>query len=307
MIKKCICGHNCGEVSIMKNSIMGWSISEVKSMLYFVKTHPYDATINSLTLWANKHKKQPFSVRNYFYKLIKTAKTDNKTNLMLCSLGFDVHSFGKQNAEKYTMQLLIKILNYTEKRSVYSVCLELAKNDAKLAQKLQNKYRNTLSNNPVLVEKVLNQLHNQGIPTRITFAQNKIVSMPNIQAPTISEQDLQSLILGVVNLIRKNTETCVNNQRNQQVQIINNNLQKALIDVRRKNVLLEELKKENEKIKQNLEKAQSNQQKLMQERDASYLTIKQLLESKKQQDLTKFIQKLISQSLENGAIDQNTK
>lgn len=285
----------------MKNNIMGWSQNEVKSLFNFVKTRPHDAIIYSLTTWANKHNKQPFSVRNYFYKLIKAAKQNNKINLILCTMGIDINSFEKN--ENDTMQLLLKVLNYSEKRSVYKVCLELAKNDHKIALKLQNKYRNTLSNHPHLVDKALTQLHNQGIPTRITFVKNKIISMPQQPLQTISDQDLQSLVLGVINLVRKNTEATINNQRNKQVQSVNNHLQKTLIDVRRKNILLEELKSENQKIKQNLQNALNLQQKLTQERDASYLTIKKLLDSKKQQDLTNFIQKLVSQSLENNVIE----
>ncbi|MBQ7603094.1 MAG: hypothetical protein IJU58_03025 [Clostridia bacterium] len=288
----------------MKNTkIMGWPQKEIKSMFSFIKKHPFDATINSLTLWAKKHNKQPFSVRNYYYKLLKNAKQNDKINNELCTMGIDVKNVENLHTQQSTMQLLYRVLNYTDKRSVFSVCMEMANNNAALAQKFQNKYRNTLSNNPQLVDTVLSQLRTQGIPTRITFADKKILNMPTNIKQTISDQDLKALVFGVINLIQKNTETKINNDRNKELQNANNHLQKALIDIRRKNILLQELKDENEKIKINLKNSEEKQQQLKQQRDSSYLTIKELLESQKQKDLANFVQKLLSQQAEKGFLE----
>ena len=127
--------------------------------------------------------------------------------------------------------------------------------------------------------------------------------MPTNIKQTISDQDLKALVFGVINLIQKNTETKINNDRNKELQNANNHLQKALIDIRRKNILLQELKDENEKIKINLKNSEEKQQQLKQQRDSSYLTIKELLESQKQKDLANFVQKLLSQQAEKGFLE----
>lgn len=288
----------------MKNTkIMGWPQKEIKGMFSFILNHPFEATIHSLTLWAKKHNKQPYSVRNYYYKLLKKAKQNEDVNKQLCTLGIDVKKMENLHTQQYTMQLLCKVLDYSKKRSVFAACMEMANNDIALAQKFQNKYRNTLSNNPQLVDKVLSQLRAQGIPTRITFADKKILNMPTTIKQTISDQDLRSLVFGVINLIQKNTETKINNDKNKELQSANNHLQKALIDIRRKNILLQELKDENEKIKTSLKNSEERQQQLEQQRNSSYLTIKELLESQKQKDLANFVQKLLSQNVEKGFLE----
>lgn len=288
----------------MKNKILGWSMQNIKSLFGFIATNPNVALINNISAWSAKNNKQPYSVRNFFYKLLNLAKTDKTVCKKLLNQGVDLQSFLKpSNKEEQTKALLTKILDYREKRSVACVCLQLANNNPQLAQKLQNKYRNTISCHPEIVQQVISDLHNQGIPTRITFARQNILPMPEQHSSQISEQDLQSLVFGVINLIRKNAEANIRTRDKKELQQTNNHLQKALIDNRRKDVMLAELKAENEKIKQTLLETKHLQQKMQAERNANYLTIKGLIESKKQKALQNFVLSLLPQSQENTTLE----
>lgn len=281
--------------------IFGWNIKTIKSLFDFINKNKEYAIINNITIWANKNGKQPYSVRNYFYKLLKQAKQDVLIYNKLVLNNINLTSILNSSKHQELKDLLYKILDYTTKQSVFKVCLELANNNLVLAKKLNNKYRNALSNNAQLVEEVIKDLHLKGVPTRITFAPTKnIIDMPMQNTKIISDADVQSLVLGVINLIKNNTKQQVYSQSQKDIKTANNNLQKALIDLRRKNVLLEELKNENLKIKQTILKLDKQQQQLKQQRDSSYLTIKELLTSKKQQALVNFVEKLVSASSESS-------
>ena len=281
--------------------ILGWNILDIKSLFNFINKNPHEAVINNITTWANKKGKKPFSVRNYFYKLKKEVKQNIKVYNLLKLNGVDINCL-KDEDKQQLKDLLYKILNYKQKKSVFSVCLELSNNNLKVAKKLNNKYRNTLSNNPNLVEEVIKDLQQNGIPTRLNFASKKVVLMPQTNSKVISNQDVQALVLGVVNLIKNNAKQEVLLQSQKDIKTANNNLQKALIDLRRKNMLLEELKAENLKIKEGLEKLNKQQQELTQQRNSSYLTIKELLNSKKQQALSNFVEKLVSNYIETNKV-----
>ncbi len=287
----------------MYNKILGWESKDIKSLFTFVASNSEQAVIKSLSVWALQHNKRPYSVRNFFYKILKLANDDKDVYTKLLDIGIDTKNFfNKAKKIEDTKILLSKILDYRKKQSVWNVCLELANNNVDLAQKLQNKYRNTIACHPNIVQQVITSLQNEGIPTRITFAQKNIVSMPKQPTSTISERDLQSLVFGVINLIRRTTESNLNQKNQQELQQINNHLQKALIDNRRKDVLLSELMAENQKIRETLRNTQDLQQKQQAERDATYLTIKDLVNSKKQKALQNFVSNLLIKSQENTTI-----
>lgn len=287
----------------MYNKIFGWESKDIKSLFTFVASNSEQAVIKSLSVWALQHNKRPYSVRNFFYKILKLANDDKDVYTKLLDIGIDTKNFfNKAKKIEDTKILLSKILDYRKKQSVWNVCLELANNNVDLAQKLQNKYRNTIACHPNIVQQVITSLQNEGIPTRITFAQKNIVSMPKQPTSTISERDLQSLVFGVINLIRRTTESNLNQKNQQELQQINNHLQKALIDNRRKDVLLSELMAENQKIRETLRNTQDLQQKQQAERDATYLTIKDLVNSKKQKALQNFVSNLLIKSQENTTI-----
>ena len=281
------------------DKILGWTKKDIKSLFLFLKQHPQQALINNITIWANKNFKQPFSVRNFFYKLLKCAKIDEEVYVALKDLGVDLSIYLEDTKTAKTKTLLSKILDYSQKKSVFSVCLELANNDKSLASKFQNKYRNTLANHPEIVKHVIEDLHKKGIPTRHTFAKPNVVLMPQQNNLGLTQNDIQSLVLGVINLIKNDAEKKVLFDHQKEVQQINNNLQKTLIESRRKDVLLKELKIENEKIKKSLEQTKKEQQKQILERNNTFITIKNLFESNKQKALQNYLTTILTNQQQN--------
>ena len=278
---------------MVNSKILGWMPRDVKSLFSFLQVNSGNSLINNITLWANKNLKQPFSVRNYFYKLLRGAKEDDSLNERLLGLGIRIENFSQDNKQNKTKQLLWAVLDYSQKQSVFSACNSLAKGNRKLALKYQNKYRNTLSNHPEIVEEVLQEMRQKGIPTRIVFAKNNVLKMPQSKEPAISSNDLYSLVVGIVNLIKSDTQKELVAQHQKRIQTVNNNLQKVLIDSRRKDVLLEELRQENKKIRTMLEKTQKQHDELKEKSNASFLTIQSLLQSNKHKSLHNFVSKLL--------------
>ena len=288
------------EVLMEDVKVLGWKLKSVKSLFNFLRTRRHCPLINSITDWANKNKKQPFSVRNYFYKLLKQVNLDYALKQLLLKEGIDLSEFDKSKKMDETRMLLWKILDFSTKQSVFSACLKLSNNNRQLALKYQNKYRNTVANHPEIVESVLNEMHRAGVPTRLTFAKSNVFQMPKVADNSISEGDLNSLVIGVINLIKSETERKIELEHKKEVQCANNNLQKALIDNRRKDVLLEELKLENLKIKKQLQGVITNQKELQQRNSDSMLTIQSLLESRKHKALQSFVMSLLENSQENA-------
>ena len=285
----------------MSNTIMGWEVKQVKSLINYISLNSKNSTISSISAWASKNNKKAYSVRNFFYKLKKQAKSDELFSSKLVKLGVNLDGVLANTHQVETLNLLENVLNYSSKLSVNAVCLKLAGNDEALAQKFQNRYRNTLANNPELVEQVLNKLHSNGIPTRITYAKfPKVVPIRTIAAEGLSDADLKSLILGVIGLIKKDSEKKAEQAYLQNTQRISNNLQKVLIDSRKKDVMLAELKAQNQQIKKALKRTKEKQKELQEKQNLNYLTIQSLLQSNKQQALQSFIQTLIPQTQQNS-------
>lgn len=281
--------------------IMGWESKQIKSLLNYILQNTNKSVISSITAWACKNNKKPFSVRNFFYKLIKTAKNDALICEQLLKKGINLQPFLENNQKLETIYLLENVLNYSLKLPVSAVCLKLANNNKALAQKLQNRYRNTLVNNPELVQKVINKLHNQGIPTRITYAKfSKVITMKPVGQDGLCESDLQALVMGVINLIRKDSEKKAEQTYIENTKRINNHLQKVLIDSRKKDVMLAELKAQNQQIKRNLEKYKERQERLQEKQNLNYLTIQSLMQSNKHQALQNFLETLIPQTQTNS-------
>lgn len=280
--------------------ILGWTPTNIKSLFNYLNGHPNIALINNITVWANKNFKQPLSVRNFFYKLIREAKIDEQVYLKLKALKIDVAPYLEDQKTNETANLLRTVLDYSMQKSVFKACLDFAKGDKNLASKYQNKYRNTLSNHPKLVEQVLKDLHQKGIPTRITYSKTNVLAMPKEEYEGLDSGDIQSLVLGVINLIKNDTRKRLEAEFQQQFQEVNNKFQKVLIDSRRKEVLLNELKTENERIKKSLNYSQNQQKRLQAERNQNYLTLQTLLQSNKQNDLKNFLSNLVLNSQESS-------
>jgi len=201
---------------------------------------------------------------------------------------FNMKHFNSQNIR----DLLCAILPMENQKSVRGACLRLAKGDNALMVRYQNKYRNILKNNKKEVLEVMQDLRNKGVVSRNPYREEgKIISMPSRQKE-ITDTDMKALFMGLVNLIKRNAEREVSQEIAKEMQFSNDTLQMTLIDLRRKQLLVQELQEQNKKLKQNLTVVQNNLAVSQSQNLSNMLQVQNLVDSRKMKDLKEFIQKL---------------
>lgn len=162
-----------------------WSDEEVKSLFDEVERCKESATANKVAFesHAKKFGRKANSVRNYYYFDVENLSADKKR----CErLGIDLQkhekshfkSFDDEKEKKMLLDVKTRVL---AGRSVRRACEEVACGDLKLMTRLQNKYQNIKAKN----------LRKDNV---IMFSQSR---------QRLSENDINSLFLGLVKLIKK--------------------------------------------------------------------------------------------------------
>ena len=265
---------------------LGWECEEIKSLLSFILERHDISRMEIFKKWAKENCRDMFSVRNFFYKL--KNKSLNKTSF----LGFNKTElnkifcldFGKVSSKK----LLQNILPVSQK-SVRAVCLGLAKNNLKLMTCYQNKYRNLLKNNKKEVLETMKELEKNGIKTRNPY--NNIIQMKS-KSTKLTEGDIKNLFMGLVRLIKRNAEEEVLLSLKQEAEFANTTLQNALVDLRRNKLLVEELKDENKKLKQEFLLVKNNLAKSEAQNLSNMMEVQNLAYSERMTELKKFLSSL---------------
>ena len=54
-----------------KDKILGWTITDIKDLLHTIKQKNYNNLVQAFQEFADKTNRKTFSVRNFYYKLIK--------------------------------------------------------------------------------------------------------------------------------------------------------------------------------------------------------------------------------------------
>lgn len=207
--------------------ILGWEIREINNFLQFVLDNRQKSLSQIFYLWAKNNGRERFSVRNYFYKLLRVLEKNESYKTLFdfdLNLIFDFVG-SKHFNEEQNKQLLFAVLPTKNQPSVRKACLNLAGGDQSLMLKYQNKYRQLLKNDKELVKIVLNDLKNQNINVRDPFENEKIIKMPQTKF-SLSNDDISSLFLGLVKLIKYNSK-----------------------EDEKQSIALKSLKEENEKLK----------------------------------------------------------
>jgi len=238
--------------------LFGWDIFEAKDFVNFLIKNKNKPLTTNFSVWAEKSCRQKYSVRNYFYKLSKKLKQDESFIKFFNMKNSDAQNvFFKHFKEEDTKKILLQILPIDGQKSVREACLKLAKNDATLMLRYQNKYRNIIKNQKDEVIKVMNELKNNNIRTRNPYDKNKIIEMPKVKK-VLSDDDIKSLFMGLCKLIKSNVESDLLNKKQTQNSGFNQKLKLALIQNRRKDFLIEELKSENQKLKEDFKILEKN-------------------------------------------------
>jgi len=279
--------------------ILGWDIEQAKSLLHYVLGNKKISLTAIFQEWAKSNARQTYSVRNYFYKLCKKIKEDKNlyTLLGLCENDlkelFNLGHFNTQTAR----ELLYAILPMENQKSVRSACMRLAKGETSLMVRYQNKYRNILKNNKKEVLEVMKDLQNKGFLVRSPYKEdNKIICMPKRQKE-ITDTDMKALFMGLVNLIKRNAEREISQELAKEVQFSNDTLQITLIDLRRKQLMVQELQEQNKKLKNDLTLVQNNLAVSQAQNLSTILQVQNLVNSKKMKDLKEFFQQMNLQQI----------
>ena len=275
-----------------EEKIFGWSFSLAKSLIMSVLQNDGKPLTFVFKKFALENSRATHSVRNYYYKLEQSLKADKKLlsrfNLSKKEVEklFNSHHFSSVTEK----ELLYKILPLENQKSVRSACLKLAKNDTNLMVRYQNKYRNLIKNKKAEVIKVMEELTDKGIQTRNPYGNNIVVMQKKHE---ITEGQLKSIFMGLVRLIKEHATEEAEQSIKTEMQFANNTLQATLIDLRRKQLLIEELKRENDKLKKSFLVAKENLAKSQSQNLSNMLEIQSLVSSKKMQDLKNFIENLV--------------
>jgi len=203
-----------------------WNDEEVKALFCEVENckTKQKALREAFVLHAQKFNRKPNSVRNYYYHEIDNLKKDEIRNKKLqvdLSKHIKTHF---QNFDKYQEEELFeKIEKYVENgMSVRGACLKLSEGDLLLMTRYQNKYQNM----------------------KRKIQSNNIIPFKQ-QNRTLSDNEINSLFLGLVKLIKKSAQEEINSTNRVPEQL----LKKSIIDLNKKNKEISTLKFEYEKLK----------------------------------------------------------
>lgn len=215
-----------------------WKDEEVKSLFKEVEEckKQNKALKFAFIIHAEKFKRKPNSVRNYYYHEVDNLKNDSKR----CNLlAIDIEKHFKNHFvafDKTSESVLLKqIDNLTEKgQSVRSACKELSGGDVGVMTRIQNKYQNLKRKN-------------------CAQEKNNIIMFRQKQK-NLTENDITSLFLGLVKLIKKTAIDDFVEQTKLEKQSSAFLLKKALLDLGKKEKKIAELRADFEVLKSENEK-----------------------------------------------------
>lgn len=283
----------------MQNKILGWQVTEIKQLLSTIKKEGKGHIAHAFLLHSEQYKRKPTSVRNFYYNFLKLL---NSNTTIRANFDDILSDFSTKDARRFDEiaeeNLLLEILDYTDRLSVRQKCLLLSNYDRRKFIRYQNKYRNLLKNKPNLVKKCVNLLkkanktvRNLSFDNVTTFPQN-IITMPATGTKILTDADINSLFLGLVNLVKHNVKQTLKQSIKNEMSLVNNALEKSITELRKKDAIISDLTEQNNAIKQKLS---ATEQKLNQEHEKhqnNLNTISALANSKKMQKLRDFLQKI---------------
>lgn len=267
--------------------ILGWAVDEVRELFKLVCDKNDKSLLQVFEDYAIKTNRKSLSVRNFYYKVLDLVNKDSEIASILNIEGVISNShFSVEDTET----LLRTLLKNEKNISVRRACLELANGDSKLMIRYQNKYRNALKQNPEMVEKILDELRAQNIRVRkVNF--NNISVMPTPKK-LITDKEIQSLFWGLVRLVKKSAEEDIELNLKQEAEFANTALQNSLIDLRRKEMLIKELKEQNKILENKLKSMENSLQESQEKMLGNMATITSLVGKSKMDELKSFIKQM---------------
>lgn len=276
----------------MQKKYCMWKDEEVKKLFGFIEEC---SNLNlPLTIafekYANKNKRKPNSVRNYYYAELNELESNPKR---VSSLKINLALHQKNKPQFFTEEeiknqvgevIKLKNLGY----SVRKACLKVAKNNLEQMVRLQNKYRTLLKKQPEILNQIENSLINEGFEIKKQMPKN-VVSMPK-KKTYLTENEINSLFLGLVKLIKNTAKQEANELLKEETKNANNALRQTLVELTNKEEQLAQLKQNFELLK--------NQKTALDERIKSLRSenAKFYLQSKKMKNLKEYSNQISTQN-----------
>lgn len=270
--------------------IMGWELNEIKKLMDMVANKGSKSLLQIFEMFANSTNRKSLSVRNFYYKILELIQNDKEIATLLEAEDIARNISNSHFSEADTETLLRTLLKNEKNISVRKACLELANGDDKLMIRYQNKYRNALKQNPELVEKILYELKEENVRVRkVNFDNISVMPSPK---KLITDKEIQSLFWGLVRLVKKSAEQDIELNLKRETEFANTALQNSLIDLRRKEMLIKELKEQNAILKDKLKLIENSLQESQEKMLGNMATITSLVGKSKMDELKTFIKQM---------------
>lgn len=202
MFNLTFCVNNFEKGEFMMQS--KWSNIEVKKLFQTVEKYKNEnkSLLDAFKEFAKKSNRKPNSVRNYYYLEIRELSQNIERQK---KLGIDLSNhkvnFSDKFSEEETKNLIKEILRQKCMGvSVRKSCLNLADGDLSKMVRFQNKFRNISATNRKLYEQCLSELKIEGLGIK-SEKRNVVYMKP--QERKLSDEDVNSLFLGLINLVKK--------------------------------------------------------------------------------------------------------
>lgn len=185
-----------------------WTDEEVIKLFRFIedgKKQNHNLS-GMFSLYAKITNRKPNSVRNYYYAELNELE-NNKERRKNLGINISLHQKVEQKefTEDETENLVLEILRLTSKGiSVRKACMQLADGDINKMVRLQNKFRAVVVKNKPLYDKCLNILKLDKPKAKLQKP-NNVISFVNPKN-LLSDSDINSLFMGLVRLVQKQTE-----------------------------------------------------------------------------------------------------
>lgn len=230
----------------MKNkNYCKWKDDEVIRLFNFVgdckkQNIALTKAFNEYGLYANRKSN---SVRNYYYAELSELEKNKERRQML---GIDIEKHRKQEFKEFNKKEEYELVYYIlEKKrlgnSVRSSCLLLAKDNVNAMIRYQNKFRSLLKQNPKLIKEVnikLDKVVGKTEPEITINTDNKILNFPkakfNKVNGRISDEEIKSLFMGLVKLVKKSATVEVSTNLKNECNTVNESLRRTMVSISKK-------------------------------------------------------------------------
>ena len=187
--------------------IYGYKEKDIRGLAEFIKNKGSKSLSSVFEEYGSYSKKAKGTVRNLYYAIAKRSVEDSE----FCKEFFggkplkvsEIVGFG----EMVEHALIKKILTEKEKgRSVRSIIMELSNGDGKLALRYQNKFRGAIKNKPHYVDKIVEELKDEGIIVASPITSERVKAIIPDSSFNRLKKEVDDLVNKIAEKTRKENE-----------------------------------------------------------------------------------------------------